>query len=296
MTQAFEWARIFSLSTPRPPAVVCTIRERPGRCQDTTKQTALQRDLDTVACSASAGPLDYGVFSDDPDRFRNRLIAFAHDALTHEPVGFVAMPLLEIHLNGTRTQLAHLGLAMVDERRQCTGIVSLLYGLCGLYLLARNRGRPMWISNVSQIPRVIGAVCEHFDCVYPGPAPSTVASPEHRSIADTLMRSHRATFGVAEEAGFDPERFVITDAYTGGSDALKKPYTSDIEHSDARYNAFCRDWLDYDRGDDFLQIGRVSIFTVARFVAHGVHRCLGSRTRSILEPLGRVSRMRGASF
>ena len=40
------------------------------------------------------------------------------------------------------------------------------------------------------------------------------------------MRRHRAVFGVGDEAGFDEARFVITDAYTGGSDALKKTFES----------------------------------------------------------------------
>jgi hypothetical protein len=61
------------------------------------------------------------------------------------------------------------------------------------------------------------------------------------------MRRHRAVFGVGDEAGFDEARFVITNAYTGGSDALKKSLETAPRHRGERYNAFCARELDYER-------------------------------------------------
>ena len=80
------------------------------------------------------------------------------------------------------------------------------------------------------------------------------------------MRDHRAVFGVGNEAGFDEARFVITDAYTGGSDALKKSYDVAPKHRDEQYNGFCARELDYSRGDDLLQIGRIDLAAARRYL------------------------------
>jgi hypothetical protein len=80
------------------------------------------------------------------------------------------------------------------------------------------------------------------------------------------MRQHRSVFGVSEEAGFDEARFVITDAYTGGSDALKKSFGTAPKHRDEQTNAFCARELDYARGDDLLQIGRIDLAAARRYL------------------------------
>ena len=80
------------------------------------------------------------------------------------------------------------------------------------------------------------------------------------------MRRHRAVFGVGEDAGFNEARFVITDAYTGGSDALKKSFDVAPKHRDEQYNAFCSRELDYVRGDDLLQIGRIDLTAARRYL------------------------------
>jgi hypothetical protein len=80
------------------------------------------------------------------------------------------------------------------------------------------------------------------------------------------MRQHRGVFGVSEQAGFDEARFVITDSYTGGSDALKKPFDAAPKHRDEQINAFCARELDYARGDDLLQIGRIDLPAARRYL------------------------------
>jgi hypothetical protein len=80
------------------------------------------------------------------------------------------------------------------------------------------------------------------------------------------MSRHRAVFGVGAEAGFDETRFVITNAYTGGSDALKKTFEAAPKHRDEQYNAFCARELDYARGDDVLQLGRIDLAGARRYL------------------------------
>ena len=74
------------------------------------------------------------------------------------------------------------------------------------------------------------------------------------------------------DAGFDLDRQVITDAYTGGSDNLKKTFAVAAKHRKDGYNAYCEDQLDYARGDDVLQVGAIDLAAGQRFLSRSVPR------------------------
>src|SRR5262249_39378249 len=95
---------------------------------------------------------------------------------------------------------------------------------------------------------------------------------DHLCVAREIMRKHRAVFGVGTDAGFDEERFVITNSYTGGSDNLKKTFAEAPKHRDARPNELCERQLDYARGDDFLQIARFDQAAALRYLLRDVPR------------------------
>jgi len=80
------------------------------------------------------------------------------------------------------------------------------------------------------------------------------------------MSRHRAAFGVGPDAEFDPPRFVIGNSYTGGSDDLKKSFARCAKHRDDRFNTLCHELLDYDRGDDLIQVGRMTCLQWARLI------------------------------
>jgi hypothetical protein len=153
---------------------------------------------------------------------------------------------------------------------QGRGLSWVLYGLTTLLLFARGGLRQRWISNVTQVPSVFGMVSETFSDVFPSPQPASRCSFAHLQLARGMMRHHRTVFGVGADAGFDEHRFVITDAYTGGSDALKKSFDAASKHRDEQYNSFCARELDYDRGDDILQIGRIDLTGARRYLLREV--------------------------
>jgi hypothetical protein len=132
--------------------------------------------------------------------------------------------------------------------------------------------RPLWISNVTQVPAIVGKVAEAFGAAWPNPFSDERRSFDHVCVAREIMARHRHVFGVAPEAGFDEDRFVITDAYTGGSDNLKKTFADAPKHRDARANALCERELDYARGDDFLQVARLDLPSVRSFLLREVPR------------------------
>lgn len=240
---------------------------RPGAILDDADLGRLVADLRAVAArTLAAGELTYGVFSGDRERLSKTIVTLITETATGKPIAFNALALMDTTIDGEPAEVMHLGLVMVDPDVRGKGLSGVLYGLTVLILFLRGGLRPRWISNVTQVPAVIGMVCETFSDVFPSPDPGARQSFAHLSLARQIMSRHRAVFGVGADAGFDERRSVITNAYTGGSDDLKKSFDQAAPHREARYNDFCRSELDYVRGDDILQLGRIDLAAARRYL------------------------------
>lgn len=237
---------------------------------------ALLNDLRTVVrAGLDGGTLGYGVL-DDPATLNQAVITVVYDENGGKPVGFNALLLLECELRGRPEQVLHLGLLMVDPAYRQQGLTGALYGLTGFLVCARNQLRPLWVSNVTQVPLVFGIVGEFIADVYPSVSGSARRTFEQLQLARQIMSRHRHLFGAGPEASFDESRFVVQNGYAGVAIALKKRFVDAPQHRDARVNELCAAQLDYARGDDFLQIGRFDIGVARRYL---------TRSASVISPL-----------
>jgi hypothetical protein len=247
--------------------LVTRIVESPGLSLSEAELEALVSQLRIVAGKTlPAGSLAYGIFSGSRERLSRAIVTLICEEATGHPIAFNALSVMPVELDGEAIEVTHLGLVMVDPDVQGQGLSWVLYGLTTLVLFMRDGLRPRWISNVTQVPAVCGMVSETFSDVFPSPHAGGRQSFAHLQLARGIMRQHRQVFGVGEEAGFNEARFVITDAYTGGSDALKKSFDAAPKHRDEQTNAFCARELDYERGDDLLQIGRIDLPAARRYL------------------------------
>jgi hypothetical protein len=236
------------------------IIERPGRWMAADELARIVEDLRTVVRSSiDAGSLDYGVVSGRKDRLDDAVLTIVHSHEDGRPVAFNALSVMECELRGKPVEVLHLGLVMIDPAYRAKGVSGILYGLTCFLIFARRQMRPLWVSNVTQVPSVFGMVGENFGNVYPRPGTSARRSFDHLSLARQIMTRHRHVFGVGNDAWFDERRFVIANAYTGGSDNLKKTFDEAPKHRRAEFNEMCARELDYERGDDFLQIGQFDL-------------------------------------
>ncbi len=244
------------------------IVERPGRTLDDGDLAALLADVRAVAAETlPAEELQYGVLGGDRDRLDDAVLTVVYDVRSGEPVAFNAMAIMELELRGRPAEVLHLGLVMVRPTVRQRGLTATLYGLTCVLLFLERRGHPIWISNVTQVPAIAGMVAETYSAVFPRLAAPARRSFDHLSLARQIMQRNRHVFGVGAEARFDETRFVIEDAYTGGSDGLKKTFAEAPKHRNEAYNAALARELDYDRGDDILQLGRIDMEAAARYVA-----------------------------
>ncbi len=270
--QAGFWWKAFrqpciDLSLRTHAGLITRIVESPGTSLAQGELDELVAQLRAVAArTLPAGNLTYGIFSGERERLSRAIVTLIQEEATGRPIAFNALSVMPVELDGLPADVTHLGLVMVDPDVQGQGLSWVLYGLTTIVLFMRGGLRSKWISNVTQVPAVCGMVCETFSDVFPSPQSEARQSFAHLHLARGIMRQHRAVFGVGEEAGFDEARFVITNAYTGGSDALKKTFDVAPKHRDEKYNVFCAHELDYERGDDLLQIGRIDVAGARRYL------------------------------
>jgi hypothetical protein len=233
------------------------IIERPGLWMAPARLATILEELRAVVRTTIPQGLDYGVLSAEKRRLDNAIISILYESRSRRPIAFNAYSLLRIELHGRPADVLHLGLVMVDPAYQIKGYTWVVVGLPCLLVFLRNGLQPVWVTNVSQVPAIIGKVAEAFGNVFPSPFAGTRRTYNHLEIARQVVTLHRSAFGVGIEAEFDAESFVIRNAYTGGSDNLRKTFAETMQHRDQRANAMCADTLDYSRGDDFLQVGSI---------------------------------------
>ncbi|PMY00842.1 hypothetical protein, partial [Pseudomonas sp. GW460-13] len=84
-----------------------------------------------------------------------------------QAIAFNALSVMPIEIKGRPAEAIHLGLVMVDPGYRTQGLSWVLYGLTCILLFFRRGLRPIWISNVTQVPAIIGKVAEVFVTAYP---------------------------------------------------------------------------------------------------------------------------------
>ena len=262
--------------------------ERPGLWMSPDELRDIVDDLRTVASSTlKGGSLDYGVLSGEPDRLDHAILTVLYEGEANRPVAFNALALIALDVRGVQEDVLHMGLVMVDPDFRSKRLSWVLYGLSVMLTFFHRQLRPLWISSVTQVPAVFGMVAESFDNVFPSGSGEARRSYNHLTIARQIMADHRHVFGVADEADFDAERFVIIDSYTGGSDNIKNTFDAAPTTPRDPYNQICRSHPGTYLGAEFLTTCQVRLPTARRYLMRSVpRRSLGSILYQALFLLG----------
>ena len=228
----------------------------PGRWMSDAALERLRRTLCDIA-SYRLDPLpSYGIFLPDREPFRNRIVTIAYE--DERPVGFSAMVWLPLRVDDTPQDVLHLGLVVTTPNRLSPNLLWQMYYFPVFYVGAHRFLRPFWISCVSLEPSVIGAVSDGFHAVLPHYRHDAPSDGVRTSIARRLVSRHGHEFGAGEHAVFDEQTFVVQGSCRGPSEALRTSFRRAAKYSQRDCNAYCRDLLDYDRGDELLQLGRAN--------------------------------------
>jgi hypothetical protein len=270
MLQLIKSRKYLNLELNPARGLMTRVIERPGLWMEAGDLKKLVEDIHYVIRTINVGELNYGISSGARDVLNKIVITLIYDVSTGKPIAFNALTIMECSLRGKPIPVVHLGLVVIDPNARARGLSWILYGFTTFLLFLKNRFKPLWISNVTQVPAIIGMVSESIGNVFPNPKLQTRRSYDHLLIAREIMASHRNCFGVGKEADFDEDQFIIKNAYTGGSDNLKKTFEEAPKHRNDIFNQFALKNLDYERGDDILQIGQVDIKSYYHYIIDSV--------------------------
>lgn len=251
--------------------IVVHIYERPGRWMTDERLSDLVNNMRAlVRLSIKDESLDYGALTGERSILENVLVTIIFDKKTNRPLAFNSLTYMPCELAGVKVDVLHLGLIIVHPDIRHSGFSWILYGLTTSLIFIRNRLRPIWVTNVTQVPSIIGKVSETFSGIFPDPLTHRKKKFKQLVLARQIMEKHRHVFGVGCEASFNEDFFVIENAYTGGSDHLKKTVEEAPKHRNPVFNDYCVQYLNYERGDDFLQIGQIDLSAIHRFLTREI--------------------------
>ena len=246
------------------------ILEKPEYLLDEIEQKSLREEIYALSlkCTPNNQALDYGIFNDpNHNNILNQcILTLIRDNNSNKLIAFNCLPLLDLTLKNKPIYFVHLGLVMIDPDYRSKGLLYILYGLTVVIMFCRKRLTPIWVSNVTQVPAVVGSFSEGFNNVFPNALKNSRRSFDHLSLVRQIMLNHRHVFGVGNDAEFDEKMFIIKNAYTGGSDNLLKTWNQVTKYRNDSVNDFCQKHLNYDRGDDFIQIGKFDFFALQKYI------------------------------
>ncbi|MCB9479406.1 MAG: hypothetical protein H6684_07895 [Deltaproteobacteria bacterium] len=174
--------------------------------------------------------------------------------------GFCSCVLLDVDNVGT---VLHLGLTCVRPDDRGSGLTHKLTSKVIIGYLARHRlvGK-QWISNVACVLSSLGNVAMFFDEVFPSPLADTAVSTAHASIAKTIDERYRDEIYIRPDAQFDWTRFVFQGSVRDTVFQKDKDATA-YHHRNRAINQYYTGIMSFDRGDEVLQVGSVSLLGTA---------------------------------
>jgi hypothetical protein len=238
----------------------------PGRWMPDCDLAGLRQTVCQIARSRLEDLPDYGVFRSGRDPWRNRVITVAYERGSWRPVGFSAMVYCPVDTGKRVLPVMHLGLVVLDRRPRIRNLLLAIYYFPLACILVLRELAPYWITSVSMEPTIIGAVSDCFDGTYPHYRGCTRPDPIRLAIARNMVARYGPEFGAGPDARLREDSFVIEGSCRGPSEQLRRDFREAARYPLARCNSFCRAALDFDRGDELLQVAGVSLRTAANAV------------------------------
>ncbi|MCO4763966.1 MAG: hypothetical protein KC502_20800 [Myxococcales bacterium] len=256
---------------------------RPAKTLRRARLAALVTDLRAVAGTCFDELPDYQCISGRDEILERNVIAVARrpDGIA---AGFCSALLIPVEGVG---DVLHLGLTCVRPEDRGSGLTHELTSRVLLGYLAQHRPfERVWVSNVACVLSSLGNVAVHFDEVYPAPW-TAKPTDTHKRIANTISGLHREDIYIQQSAHFDQEDFVFKGSNAPGNMFCKQEEDERFHHRESALNGYYAERMDFEAGDEILQIGHVSL---RRLVAYGARRAVMPKRRR-----RRVRRLRRAS-
>lgn len=233
------------------------IFDRPGTWMTEDQLEVLQERLAGVAESRLGMRPRYSYFV-DLKCFHDKLITIC--SRDGQDLCFNAMVYLGT-CNGRPA--VHLGSVYSLEGQK--GQMQMLYIWSTCYLLIRNGFGKIYITSITHTPRIFGAVQEGYSKVYPCAGADQELESFHLEVRDLLLQSYLREFPLMAPPAVD-DAFVLKGfrRMADGTVLIPDTRVTVPKHRNPEYNAFCLERLDYENGDEIMQVGIMQASDVLR--------------------------------
>lgn len=246
--------------------------DRPRRRLSPTQIEALQAALRATGARCFDPLPEYQCFSRAPDALDDKVLVIAWTE-DRQIAGFASA--VRLSVPGVRYVL-HLGLTCVDPDHRSARLTHRLMSRLVVGFLARRPWADVWVTNVACVLSSIGNVARNFDDVYPAPGGPDVPSLIHQRIARAIDAAHREDIYILPEATLDPATYVFRGS-VAGTPFEKGADDTQYHHRDPELNAFYAQRLNFEDGDEQLQIGRYNAGTLLRYSLRHARPARGAR-------------------
>lgn len=237
------------------------VYDRPGRYLNEVEFESLVADLRSVASDCLDELPHYQCLTGERKEFERLIIAVCRGK-DGKMLGFCSSYILDA---GSYGEVLHLGLTCVRPLARRMGLTHKLTSkVLTTYLFRQSIFKVSWVSNVACVLSSLGNVALHFDEVYPSPY-RVEANSDHKAIASLINEKYRWELYIREEAKFNEKNFIFEESVLGNI-FQKKETDKRYHHRSKELSEYYAGLMNFERGDEVLQIGKVSLLTFPRYL------------------------------
>jgi hypothetical protein len=236
----------------------------PGRWMSEIQLSEIKSKIADFTINRIGDLPKYGIFLSGREVWKNRIITMIYEGKSGLLKGFSAMVYCQVNVGNTIYPVLHLGLVVLDRHHSVQHLLLRIYCLPIIYFSFLKECKSTWISSVSMEPSIIGAVADYFDHTYPHYLVTLKPDKKKIEIANSFIAVYGNEFGIGPNSIFQEKSFVIEGSCRGPSDVLRVDFNHAARYIEPACNEFCKRTLNYERGDELLQIGLLSPMTIFR--------------------------------
>lgn len=214
---------------------------------------------ETALTSFDALP-DYQVLRGTREEFSDKVIALAW-CPDGSLAGFCSTVIFNIDGVG---DVQHLGLTVVRPQDRSNGLTHILTSRAVKGYLMKHKplfGK-LWITNCAAVLSSLVNVAKYFEDIYPSPFHGKANRAIYDRIAAAIDEHYRDKIYISEDAFFDHDSYVFRKSVEGT--VFKKDRNDKrFHHRNSELNNYYKNMMNFEDGDEVLQIGYVS--TLAAF-------------------------------
>ena len=239
---------------------------QPGKWMSDAELLQLKSDLVQINLN-SGRAVNYGIFSKDISQHDIRDF-FGRAALCvmrkgGEPRGFF----YNLVLQERPRPVIHAGLVMIAKNDGVN-----LMGVSYIHLahMQRRKYGDYFYTNISATPSIVGNFGDLVSDVWPYYSANLIKPPskEYLGVLSLLYREYISRYFPDDGIEIDSKRFVMR------SPSKQMGFEQDPRKLSRYYkfetNLFCTYWLDYSKGEDMIQVGKVDLKCIVR---SGLYLC-----------------------